>query len=61
VLQWTGTSELDVLVDGNLYFGSTRGVGEVRATVPAVAGIPREIRIHSYYAPQDFQLTATLK
>lgn len=61
VLRWDGPSELDLLVDAGLYFGLTTNAKEIRALVPGVAGIPREVRIHSYYEPQDFELTATLK
>ena len=61
VLKWTGSRELDLLVDMSnaLYWSST--TGEIRAVVPGDAGRVREIRIHSYYGPQEFELTASLR
>ena len=61
VLTWTGAIELDLLVDASmsLYWSST--TGQIRALVPGFAGTEREIRIQSYYGPQAFELTASLK
>ena len=56
-----GRHELDLLVDNRLSFVVTTNPKEIRAPVSGVAGIPFEIRIHSYYAPQDFELTVTMK
>ena len=60
VLKWTGANELDLLVDESrsLYWSSS--AGQIRALVPGEAGRPREIRIQSYYSPQEFELTASL-
>ena len=58
VLTWDGPNELDMLIDGGQYFTAARGGTEIRALVPGPAGVRREIRIHSYYAPQAFTLIA---
>jgi hypothetical protein len=62
VLTWNGTNELDLLFDDNFstYFSMT-SPGLLRATIAASAGVQRTLRIHSYYGPQTFELTASLK
>ena len=58
VLTWDGPNELDMLIDGGQYFAAARDRTEIRALVAGAAGVRREIRIHSYYSPQAFTLTA---
>ena len=59
VLTWNGTvSQLDLLIDGAIYFDVGPGPGELRGQLVGPAGVQREIRIHSYYSPQAFELTA---
>ena len=61
VLTWNGPHELDLLIDGSLslYFYQPGAPGKLRASLSAQAGVQREIRIHSYYGPQAFELTAS--
>jgi hypothetical protein len=59
VLTWTGPSELDLLIDEQGYWSST--TGPIRALIEGVAGVARPMKIHSYYSPQSFELTATLQ
>lgn len=61
VLKWTGPSELDLLVDDRLGLYWSSPTGPIRALVPGDAGVEREIRIQSYYSPQTFELTASLR
>jgi|SoiMethySBSTD1v2_1073268.scaffolds.fasta_scaffold129904_2 carboxypeptidase family protein len=61
VLKWAGASELDLLVDQSLSLYWSGTAGEIRVIVPGDAGRPREIRIHSYYSPTPFELSASLK
>lgn len=61
LLTWSGSSELDLLVDDELNLLWSNPSGQIRALVDGTAGVPRQIRIHSYYSPQAFELTATLQ
>lgn len=61
VLTWDGTYELDLMLDGSLYWAVTDNPRQIRARIVAQAGVKREIRIHSYYGPQPFELSATLR
>lgn len=61
-LTWDGSkTELDMRIDRTLHFGVTNNPNQIRATITGTAGIQTEIQIHSYYAQQDFELTATAK
>ena len=61
-LTWDGSqTELDMRIDRTLNFGVTNNPNQIRATITGTAGIQTEIQIHSYYTPQDFELTATAK
>ena len=55
VLTWNGSSELDILVDGQ-YFDPPRVLGEIHAQARVASGRHYEIRINSYYSPQAFEL-----
>ena len=60
LLTWDGSkTELDMRIDRTLYFGVTNSPNQIRATITGTAGAQIEIEIHSYYALQDFELTAT--
>ena len=61
ILKWTGPNELDLLVDARLSLYWSSATGQIRALVPADAGVEREIRIQSYYGAQTFELTASLQ
>ncbi len=61
LLTWDGSVELDLLIDGKLLFQTTQDPKRIQANVPLAGGVRHEIRIHSYYSPQTFELTATLR
>jgi hypothetical protein len=60
VLSWTGLNELDLLVD-RLYATTPPGGHEIRASIDLVGSGQREIRINSYYQPQEFELSASFR
>ena len=59
-LTWTDSaSEMDLLLE-NGYTGTTKPLSS-SMSVAVRGGVRYELRIHSYYSTQDFELTTTLR
>jgi hypothetical protein len=58
VLRWVGDHSLDLLISNGVYIGSPTEPQEIRASTQVQAGSQYEIRIHSYYDPAPFELSA---
>ena len=60
VLSWSGADELDLLV-GRFYRSARAGEHEISASFFIETVEQREIRINSYYQPQEFELRASFR
>jgi hypothetical protein len=58
VLRWVGNHSLDLLMSNGLYVGDPTGAQEIRTIAHVAAHAQYEIRIHSYYDPAEFELSA---
>jgi hypothetical protein len=60
VLSWNSADELDLLIDP-FYWSAPAGEREIRASLDIVSLGQHEIRINSYYQPQEFELRASFR